>query len=263
MQNGVFTGLFGALSVEHQLASISNNLANVNTTGYKCDKHAFKDTMILFAHDTIREPLENVRSKPLFPEAHLLARVRLAESKTDFTQGALAVTDNPLDVALAGPGFFNIQTPEGTFLSRNGSFSQNVDGVLMTKQGYPVLGEAGPITIPEGTANVHISADGRVFADNVELDTLQITAYENPSRDIEKHGENLYRIREGANPAQLDPYEQGLVVEQGSLEKANVDVVTEMVKMIEVQRSFEANSKSMQTAHAMDTEAIQKVGRAR
>ncbi len=263
MQNGVFTGLFGAMSVEHQLASISNNLANVNTTGYKNDKHAFKDTMILFAHDTIREPLENLRSKPLFPEAHLAARVRIAESKTDFSQGAMATTGNPLDVALAGPGFFNIQTPDGTFLSRNGAFCQNADGTLMTKQGYPVLGEGGTITIPEGTKSIHISEDGRVFADGAELDALQITAFEDPSYNLEKRGENLYRIREGANPVEVDPYEAGLVVNQGILEKANVDVVVEMVKMIEVQRSFEANSKSMQTADAMDRSTIEKVGRPR
>ncbi len=263
MQNGVFTGLYGALSAEHRLATITNNLANVNTNGYKNDKLAFKDTMILFAHDIIREPIENLRSRPLFPEAHLLARVRPAVSKTDFTQGALEQTNNPLDVGLSGGGFFNIETPQGTFLSRNGSFSQTADGTLITQEGFPVLGTAGRIVIPEGTQNVSISHDGRVFADNVEIAEFQITAYEDPSHELEKLGLNLYQLREGATPVEIDPYENGLVVNQGSLEKANVNVVTEMVKMIEVQRTFEANSKVMQTADTLDREVISRVGRAK
>ncbi len=261
MQNGVYTGLFGALSAEHRLAIITNNLANVNTTGYKNDKVAFKDTMIHFAHDYAREPLENLRSKPLFPEAHLLSRVRLAVEKTDFSQGSMAYTGNPLDVSLAGDGFFNVLTPQGQMYTRNGAFSQNADGTLITKQGYAVLGEGGPIVIPEGTNKVIISEDGRVFADEEEIATFQITAFEDPSRDMEKVGMNLYKLRDGAVPVEENPFENGLVVNQASIEKANVNVVTEMVKMIEVQRTFEANSKVMQTAHALDTEVISKVGR--
>ncbi len=261
MQNGVFTGLYGALSAEHRLATITNNLANANTNGYKNDKLAFKDTMILFAHDIIREPLSNLRSRPLFPEAHLLARVRPAVSKTDFTQGALEQTNNPLDVGLAGNGFFNIETPQGTFLSRNGSFSQSADGTLINQQGYPVLGTAGRIVIPEGTTSINISQDGRIFADNVEIGEFQITAYEDPSLELEKLGMNMYQLREGAVGTEVDPYENGLVVNQGSLEKSNINVVTEMVKMIEVQRTFEANSKVMQTADTLDREVITRVGR--
>ena len=143
----------------------SNNLANVNTSGYKADKLAFKDTMQHFAHDFIREPLENLRSKPLFPESRLRSRVRLAVAETDFSQGSMNYTGNSLDFAISGEGFFRIQTPNGAFLSRNGSFCQNADGMLMTKQGWPVLGEGGPITVPEGTRNIHVNSEGAVFAD--------------------------------------------------------------------------------------------------
>ena len=125
MQNAMFSGVFAALTSEHRMAIISNNLANVNTVGYKADTVAFKDTMIHFAHDFIREPLENLRSKPLFPEAQQRARVRLAVEKTDFTQGGMQYTGNPLDIAITGEGFFRIQTPNGDFLSRNGAFCQN------------------------------------------------------------------------------------------------------------------------------------------
>ena len=165
MQNAMFSGVFAALTSEHRMAIISNNLANVNTVGYKADTVAFKDTMIHFAHDFIREPLENLRSKPLFPEAQQRARVRLAVEKTDFTQGGMQYTGNPLDIAITGEGFFRIQTPNGDFLSRNGAFCQNADGTLVTKQGWPVLGTNGPIQIPEGTRGVRINSEGRVFAD--------------------------------------------------------------------------------------------------
>ena len=89
MQNAMFSGVFAALTSEHRMAVISNNLANVNTSGYKADKLAFKDTMQHYAHDFIREPLENLRSKPLFPEAQLRSRVRLAVGETDFSQGSM------------------------------------------------------------------------------------------------------------------------------------------------------------------------------
>ncbi len=263
MQNSMFTGLFGALTAEHRMATISNNLANVNTTGYKNDKLAFKDTMIHFAHDYIREPLENLRSKPLFPEAHLLSRVRIAVGQTDFSQGPMESTGNQLDVALSGEGFFNVLTPQGTMQTRNGSFTLGSDGTLLTKQGYTVLGQGGPIVVPEGTRNIHISHDGRVFADESEVGAFQITAYDNPEQDMEKVGQNLYRAREGSTPELIDPFANGLVVSQGFLEKANVNVVEEMVKMIEVQRTFEANSKVMQTANDVDKSAIERVGKAR
>ncbi len=264
MQNAVFTGLFGALSSEHRMAVISNNLANANTTGYKNDKLAFKDTMAHYAHDYIREPLENLRSEPLFPEAHLLSRVRLAVERTDFTSGAIETTGNPLDVAISGNGFFNVLTPQGEMQTRNGVFSQNSDGTIVTGQGFPVLGEGGPIVIPEGTKNVHIDNEGRIFADNVEIGAFQITAIQQPEINMEKVGMNLFRLRDGAEAVPVEePFLNGTTISQGFREKANVNVVTEMVKMIEVQRAFEANMKSMQTADSMDKEAISKVARAR
>lgn len=180
MQNAMFSGVFAALTSEHRMAIISNNLANVNTVGYKADTVAFKDTMIHFAHDFIREPLENLRSKPLFPEAQQRAQVRLAVEKTDFTQGGMQYTGNPLDIAITGEGFFRIQTPNGDFLSRNGAFCQNADGTLVTKQGWPVLGTNGPIQIPEGTRGVQINSEGRVFADGAEVAQLDLVGVDRP-----------------------------------------------------------------------------------
>lgn len=262
MQNAMFSGVFAALTSEHRMAVISNNLANVNTSGYKADKLAFKDTMQHFAHDFIREPLENLRSKPLFPEAQQRARVRLAVTETDFSQGGMNYTGNNLDFAIAGEGFFRIQTPQGAFLSRNGSFCQNADGTLMTKQGWPVLGDGGPIVIPQGTRNIHVNSEGAVFADGGEVGRLDIVSVEDLTA-LEKVGGNLYRLRSGSTVGEVDPRETGSMVNQGYLEAANVNAVTEMVNMIEVHRNFEAQQKMMQSSDAVDRELNSKVGKAR
>ena len=262
MQNAMFSGVFAALTSEHRMAVISNNLANVNTSGYKADKLAFKDTMQHYAHDFIREPLENLRSKPLFPEAQLRSRVRLAVGETDFSQGGMKYTGNSLDFAISGEGFFRILTPNGTFLSRNGSFCQNADGMLMTKQGWPVLGEGGPITVPEGTRNIHVNSEGTVFADGAEIGRLELVSVGDLTA-LEKVGGNLYRLREGSTAAEIDPRQTGSMINQGYLEAANVDAVTEMVNMIEVHRSFEAHQKIMQSSDAVDRGLNPKVGKAR
>ena len=264
MQEGMFTGLFAALTAEHRMNNVANNLANVGTSGYKRDMLAFKDTMIQFAHDQIMEPICHVRSKPLFPEPQLAARVRLAVAETDYSQGSMQVTGNPLDVAITGDGFFRYQTPRGEFLSRNGAFVVDGEGQIKTKQGWPVLSDGGePITIPEGTRNIHIDFEGRVFADAVEVGRFAVVTAQD-MKNLEKLGGNMYRPRPGTNVEELtDAYQNGALVNQGYLEAANVEVVSEMVAMIETHRFFEATQKIMQTADAIDREVISKVGRSR
>ena len=122
MQNSMYTALFGALANEHRMNNIANNLANVNTTGYKTDVLSFRDTFMMYAHDQIMEPLTTVRSEKLFPDPHHVARVRLAYAKTDFEQGSLKITGAPFDVAISGSGFFKVRTEQGEFYTRNGHF---------------------------------------------------------------------------------------------------------------------------------------------
>jgi len=260
MQDGLFSGLFGALTTEHRMNMIANNLANVNTHGYKRDTVAFKDTMAYFAHDEIREPLMTCRSKPLFPEPKNVARPRLAVAHTDFSQGSLHYTGNPLDVAIAGNAFFRFETPQGEFLSRQGGFLLSGDGTLVTPRGYPVVGTAGNIVVPAGTRHVHIAEDGQVFADDVPLGAFALVTVTDP-RSLEKQGHNMYRLRQGSSDAERPIAPGEAKVAQGYMEKANVEVVYEMVNMIEVQRLFEAYQKVMQTSDTLDREAISKVAR--
>ncbi len=259
MQDSMFSAVFGALTTEHRMNFIANNLANVNTTGYKRDHLAFKDTMASFAHDEIREPLMHCRSKSLFPEPKNMARPRIAVSHTDFSQGAMKHTGSPLDIAITGEGFFKVTTPQGEFYSRNGHFVRSEDGTMVTAQGWPLQGTGGNIVIPEGTRTVDISGDGQVFADGDLINTVNFVTVEN-IQALEKRGGNLYAARGNAAIDEQDAFENGGRLSQGFIETANVEVVTEMVNMIEVNRQFEAYQKIIQSADAVDKAASQQVG---
>jgi len=262
MDNAMYSALFGALSNEHRMNSIANNLANVNTTGYKRDLLAFRDTMVMYAHDHIMEPVASIRDKKYFPDPQHLSRTRIATSLTDFQQGGLKVTSAPFDLAISGEGFFKIDSPDGEFYTRNGHFTVNEEGTMVNERGWPVMSEGGPITLPAGFKNAVIAENGRVFADGVEAGQVQVVTVDNLA-NLEKQGSNLYRARPGVDVAEVEIDPNRTWVAQGFLESANVDAVYEMVNMIETQRQFEAYQKVMQTSDAIDREANTKVGRNR
>ena len=259
MQNAMYTALFGALSNEHRLNSIANNLANVNTTGYKRDQLAFRDTFAMYAHDQVMEAQAHVRQEKLLPDPQHVAKPRIAYAKTDFEQGALKITGAPLDVAISGNGFFKVQTPQGEFYSRNGHFRMTAEGLLITEQGFPVLGDGGEITIPPGYKQINIAESGEIYADGALVGQIGIVDVDNPV-NLEKLGGNMYRPRPGTEVAEIEA--EGIVA-QGYLEVSNVNAVYEMVNMIEAQRQYEAFSKVMQTADTIDKEAYNKLGKGR
>lgn len=259
MQDALFSGLFGALTTEHRMTYIANNLANVNTNGYKRDALAFSDTMAFYAHDIIREPINNIRSKPLFPEQKNYSRARLAVERIDFAQGAMKVTGDMLDLGISGENaFFKVTTPNGVYYTRNGHFVMSDDGTITTPQGFPLQGNGGAIQVPPGTRNVTISGDGQVYADDELIGRVSLTSVEDLTK-LDKVGSNLYKPR--GDLTEGDAYASGARVEQGFLEAANVEVVTEMVKMIETNRQFEAYQKVMQTSDTLDRAANEKIGK--
>ncbi len=259
MQSAMFSALFGALTNEHRMNSIANNLANVNTTGYKRDVLAFRDTFESYATDTMIEPVSNIRAKKMLPDPQHMARTRMALSLTDFQQGPLKITGGPFDLAISGEGFFKIDTPQGELYSRNGHFRQTAEGTLITEQGYPVLGNGGPITLPGQVRNFNIAEDGRIFADGNLVGQISLVSVDDV-KNLEKAGQNMYKPRAGTNVEEVPS--RGFMA-QGFLEAPNVDAVYEMVNMIEAQRQFEAYTKVMQTSDAIDKEAVNKVGRGR
>jgi len=257
MRESMYSALFGAMSNEIRLDTISNNLANVNTTGFKKEAYAFHDTFQRFAHDYLTDDRTSVRGKEIWPRAYVMARPRLSGQYSDQSQGSMQETGNPLDVALVGEGYLKVRTPDGDMLTRSGSFQLSGDGRLITEQGYEVLGDGGStIELPRDN-KIEIDANGRISADGVQLSQFDLVNVSDP-RALEKQGKNLYRIRQGSNATEIPT--EGLSVQQGYLEKSNVEIVTEMVNMMEAQRAFEINQKLMTTTDSMESLVINKVG---
>jgi len=256
MQNSMYSSLFGALTCEHRLDIIANNLANASTTGFKREQMAFTDVFVKFAHDQIMEPVLSVRDKKLLPDPMHIAKVRIAESRTDFSQGSVRQSDNPLDFAIMGEGFFKVRTEQGEFYTRDGHFVVDTDGQLVTDQGYPVLSEGGEITLPQNT-QIQVDGVGQIYANGEPVAQLQVVTVDDLN-GLERYGQNLYRLRENSQAAET-PAEEAQVA-QGYLEMANVNVVDDMVNMIEVQRAFEAYQKMIQSTQETDEKVIGKVG---
>jgi flagellar basal-body rod protein FlgG len=257
MQASMYNALFGALTQEHRLAVIANNLANVNTSGFKRESLAFKDVFVRLGHNML-EPIAAINEEPLLPVPDETAQVRIALSYIDFSQGGLQETGNPLDVALHGAGFFKVRTEQGDLYTRNGKFHLTPEGQLVNSQNYPVLGDDGEINIEPG-GQVHIAQDGQIFVNDESVGMLQVVNFANP-QVLEKVGQNLYRIRDGVDA--VEEPAQNVSVLSGYLEGANVKVVQEMVSMIETHRLFEAYQRVMHSTQEANQRLIREVAAA-
>lgn len=257
MRDSTYSALFGALSNEMRMSSIANNLANVNTTAYKKDEMTFHDVFTRFAHDYLVDSKTNLRGKEMFPPAHILAKPRLSDQRTNFSQGSLQKTGNQLDFALSGEGFFKVQAGEDVLYTRAGNFLVDSQGTIMTQQGYPVLAGGGPISVPPG-GKITVDQGGNISINGEPAGSFDLATFEDLN-SVERVGGNCYRGREGQEVAEA-PVDD-LAVQQGFVEKGNVEVVSEMVAMIETQRAFNMYSKMIQTSDQMDTKLITQIGR--
>jgi len=265
MLRGIYTGASGMLAQDAKMDAIANNLANVDKTAYKKDIAIFKSFPEMLIR-RINESGLGITPAGSYDAAPVVGKlgtgVELNEVFTDFEQGSLQRTENNFDLALEGKGFFTVMTERGERYSRDGSFTLNQDGILMTHNGNPVIGENGIIRIQQNnfmvnergeiTVNGDLSADPRDvvsmssnnWSNPVVIDKLKLVDFEN-IREIKKEGDSMYRETEFSGPP-LPPGE--IKVIQGFLEKSNINIVREMVDMIEVQRSYEANQKTV-TSH--------------
>jgi len=264
-----------------RLDAIANNLANVDTDGYKRDVAVHKAfaQLLLRRMDDDGVVLHALGSGDYAPMIGKLGTgVETNELFTEFEQGALKGTDSDFDIALDGKGWLCIQTPYGERYTRNGSFILGKEGYLETKEGYPVLGENGPIYVKAN--NFQVDKDGRVWvnADYLEdpealvgrednewanpmlLDRLKIVDFE-LDRFIAKQGSSMWKDTELSGPARVMEGEARPTVLQGFTEASNVNPITEMVRMIEVNRAYEANQKSIQTEDASLGKLINEVAK--
>jgi flagellar basal-body rod protein FlgG len=253
-----------------RLDAVANNLANAATDGYKRDVAAFKafPEMLIRRQDddgVYQHPFGSADAAPIVGK--MGTGVELNEFFTIFEQGSPKETSNDFDIALDGKGFFSIATPWGERYTRNGSFQLGKEGFLETKEGYPVLGENGPVRVKannfkvdkdggiwinaalDDDPNVMVSSRNNDWEDTQLLDTLKLVEFE-LDRYLKKQGSSMYQESDTSGPAMVIGAGRRPMVMQGFVEASNVNPVTEMVQMIEVNRSYEANQKIIQVEEA-------------
>lgn len=253
MNQSLWISKTGLSAQETRLATIANNLSNASTVGFKRDSVIFED---LF-YQVKRQPGAQSSQNTQLPSGLQVGTgVRVIGTQKEFTSGSTEITENALDVAIVGRGFFEILLPDGTTAyTRNGQFQLSGDGELVNSRGLLVQPS---ITVPDNTSTVSISTDGIVEATipgeatPTNLGTLTVTNFVNPA-GLQAIGSNLFvETSASGSPSTGTPGENGLGhLEQGALENSNVDVVEELVNMITTQRTYEMNSKVISTADQM------------
>jgi flagellar basal-body rod protein FlgG len=241
MQSAVYSAVFGSTTQSKRLNLIANNLANVNTTGYKRLAMSFCDAF---------------KNQELGTDS-MISQTRINALDVDLSQGRLTQTGNPLDLAIEGKGFFKIDTDQGIRYTRAGVFRLTNDGTVTDAHGNALQGDGGPIRVPRG-ANLVINENGEMLADNAPLGRIAVVTFEEPER-LEQVGQHYFQSPED-DPFDEQPAEDAFV-HQGFLEHSNVEVVQEMVRMIEVSRNVGAEQKIMTTSSSMDEKVINNVGK--
>jgi flagellar basal-body rod protein FlgG len=236
-----------------RMAVISNNIANVNTTGFKQSRGVFQDLMYQNVHQVGAQSTQDTQ---LPSGMYLGTGVRVVATEKVYTQGSLTSTSNALDIAIQGNGFFQVLMPDGTIAyTRDGTFQLNSQGQMVTSSGNQLQ---PPITIPSNATSVTIGADGTVgalvpgSATPTTIGQVQLVSFVNTA-GLEPRGQNLMTESAASGAPQVGtPGLNGLgTLLQGNLEGSNVNVVQELVSMIETQRAYEMNSKSIETTNQM------------
>lgn len=253
MMRSMNTAASGMVAQQRNLDTIANNLANVNTTGFKSQRAEFQDAI----YQTIRPSGAQAGTDLVQPAAFQIGLgSQFSTTSGDFHQGAFQATNNPTDLAIGGEGFFGVELADGSLAyTRDGSFKINSEGQLVTSDGYRV---AGNIQFDPGATSISISNNGVVSAkypnqnEPVEVGTIKVTVFANPA-GLTRIGQNLYLPGGASGEAQeRDAGTEGAgYIQQGVLESSNVEIVEEMVRMITAQRAYEINSKAVQTSDDM------------
>ncbi|HEY8463939.1 MAG TPA: flagellar basal-body rod protein FlgG [Bacillota bacterium] len=253
MIRALWTAGTGMVAQQINIDTIANNLANVNTTGFKKVRPEFQDLLYQNMRSAGSSTSQGVQS-PTGIQIGL--GTRLAATTKIFTQGDFLQTDNPLDLVIEGDGFFQVEMPDGSAaFTRNGAFKVDSEGRVVTSEGYVIQPE---ITIPEGATDINVGSDGTVSAvlsgesDATELGQIEIAIFRNPA-GLVNIGKGLYRTSGASGEAtSVTPGTEGsgTIVNQ-FLEMSNVKVVEEMINMIVAQRAYDINSKAIQAADEM------------
>ncbi len=244
MNNGIHVAYSGMKAQMEALDLLANNLANVNTAGFKEQR-----TFFSLMNQTIGDAGGQT------PGGAANGRVKISEGGLNLQDGLLRETGRDLDVALVGAGFLTVQTDRGMRFTRNGNLRTDARSVLCTSEGHPVLGEQGPIRL--GPGKVSITETGEVLLDNQPVERLKLAAFGNGG-DLVREGNSLFApAGPGAQPAAAD-----VSVRQGFLEQSNVNPVQATIRLVEIMRHFEAIQKSLNLMiNDLDAKAIARLGR--
>jgi len=253
MENALLVGLSRQMALSRELDVIANNIANIDSTGYKADNTSFAEYL-----------MPGARANEFSGKDRRISFVQDRANWIDFSPGAIERTGNPLDIAVDGKGFLVVQTPAGQRYTRNGAFSINATGALVTPEGYQVMGTGGPITFQTGDHDVAISPSGIITvregtstADSPR-GQLQIVNFAQP-QVLQKDGSSTFTAPDGVNP---DPAPPGTRVVQGAIEKSNVRGVVEMARMIEITRSYTDIANVLQQEGDLRRNALQQLSQA-
>jgi flagellar basal-body rod protein FlgG len=257
MNLSLYSAATGMEAQQLNLNTIANNLANVNTPGFKRSKIEFQDLL----YQRPRNVGSDSGGGNMVPTGVEIGNgSRVGATSKVFTQGQLTQSGQNLDLAIQGDGFFEVQKPDGTIsYTRDGSFKLNATGQVVTADGFPVLSGFQPV--PTGTTGIHISQSGEVTVQSAsgnQTFRIQLTRFANPA-GLQSLGGNLYaETPASGTPETGNPSELGYGgVMQGYIEGSNVNIVEEMVNLIVAQRAYEINSKSIQTSDEMLQSAAQ------
>lgn len=253
MEPALWVSKSGLEAQDKNIATIANNLANVNTTGFKKGRALFEDLI----YQNLRQAGAQSSQNSQIPTGiNMGTGVHLVATEKMFAQGGIQNTQNPLDMAIEGRGFLTVLMPDGTqAYTRDGSFKTDNTGQIVNSNGYPLQPS---ITIPAQTTGITIGSDGTVSATVAGNNTpsvignIQLTDFINPA-GLQPVGQNLFtETAASGSPVTDNPGNSGLgSLLQGSLESSNVNVVEELVNMIQAQRSYEITAKSIQTVDSM------------
>lgn len=238
MENISYIGLSQQKALQEQMNVASNNIANMSTPGYKGTSVIFEDYLNRAKHNdpTGIKQVSNIRTY------------------RDLSQGSLQRTDNKLDFAINGEGYFSVQTPQGQRYTRDGSFSLDANGNIVTKEGYQVMGDSGPLSIPQGARNIVVGNDGNINTDQGDVGSIRVVNFAD-GQSLTPEGDNLLSAGQGA----VEQPAEKVTITQGSLEMANVNPIIEMNRMVEILRNYQAAQKMIQNDHDRIRSVIQKL----
>ena len=245
MQNAFLVGLSRQVALSRELDVVANNIANMNTNGYKADGSLFEEYLATSARSDTGGRISFVRDRGVWH---------------DMTAGQVESTGNPLDVAIDGDAFFAVQTARGERYTRNGAFHLNATGQLVTSDGDAVLGTAGPITFQPNDKQISIAADGTVSVregsnkTSTQRGTLRLVAFAKPQQ-LRKDGGSTFSAAAGDTPQDTTK----ATIAQGALEKSNVRGVVEMSRMIEITRSYTQVATLLQQQSDLSQQSVDKL----